>query len=131
VLLGIFWCQNRNFQFCGSLRYHWRNFWLLLFPPYVFLARSIYFLYENAHGIFGFYNPNWVFLLFWGWKNEFFTNSDYENPNTLENRARSLLFLDYRIRTPIKHPYSGKKQFGLYNLNCFSTNSKHICNLNN
>ena len=44
--------------------------------------------------------------------------------------ARYLIFSDYIIRTPHKHPFSSEKQFGLYNPNCISTNSKHVCNMN-
>jgi len=37
--------------------------WLLLFSPYSFLARSIFFSFENALEVFGFHNSNLVFPL--------------------------------------------------------------------
>ena len=40
-----------------------------------------------------------------------------------------MIFSDYIIRTPHKHPFSREKQFGLYNLNCISTNYEHVCNM--
>jgi len=39
-------------------------------------------------------------------------------------------FPDYIIRTPPKPHFSSEKQFRLYNLNCISTSSKYICNMN-
>jgi len=38
------------------------------------------------------------------------------------------MFPDYIIRKPPK-PFFKVKQLGLYNLNCISTNSKHVCNM--
>jgi len=52
------------------------------------------------------------------------------NPETSKNRARYMIFSDYIIQTPHKHHFSRKKQFGLYNRNCISTNYKHVCNMN-
>jgi len=40
-----------------------------------------------------------------------------------------MMFPDYIIRKPLKHPFFKVKQFGLYNPNCISTNSKHVCNM--
>jgi len=42
-----------------------------------------------------------------------------------------MLFSDYKIRTPYKHPFSEEKQFGSYNLNCISTNFVFVCNMGN
>jgi len=43
---------------------------ILLFPLLPISPCPIFFN-ENAHGIFGFYNPNWVFPLFWVQKMSF------------------------------------------------------------
>jgi len=40
-----------------------------------------------------------------------------------------LHYSDYRIRTPLKHPFSGEKQLGVYNLNFISANSKSVCSI--
>jgi len=40
-----------------------------------------------------------------------------------------MIFSNYIIRTPPKHHFSKEKQFELYNPNCISTNSKHVCNM--
>ena len=100
------------------------EFRLLLFSSYVFLARSIFLPKHPSDYIIRI----WVFPTL-GWKIEFFTNSDFIIWKPKKNRALYLIFSDYRIWTPPKHHFSREKQFELYNSNCISTNSKHICNM--
>ena len=63
------------------------------------------------------------------WKNEFFTNLNFIIRKLQKIGRVPKKKLDYKIRTPLKHHFSRKKQFRLYNLNCISTNSKYVCNL--
>jgi len=53
----------------------------------------------------------------------------FYNPNTPKNRAHSLVFSYYRIRTSPKHRYLGENWFRLHNPNCISTNFEHIRNM--
>jgi len=66
-----------------------------------------------------------------GWKKWVFHQFGFYNPKTSKNMEHYLMFSDYRVRTPPKHPISRKKQFGLYNLNSSSTNSELVCNMDN
>jgi len=72
-----------------------------------------------------------VFSFVIGWKNEFFTNSDFvirKNPKISKNWARYLIFSDYRIRTPSKHHFFMVLS-RLRNPDSTSTNSEHIYNI--
>jgi len=95
------------------------------FYSMIFLAHPI--LSQNVIEVSGFYNPEWCFSLLKGekWVTVF---SGFCNPKTSKNRALHDFFGLHNPDTP-KHPFSREKQFGLYNLNCISTNPKHVCNM--
>ena len=110
----------------------WEYFWLLLFLSYPFLTRPIFF--QKCYWDFlDFKIRTGVFLCYRVKKKEFFTNSDFiirKNPKISKNRVRYLIFSDYRIRTPPKHPFfMVLMQFRLRNPNYTSANSKHVCNM--
>ena len=100
---------------------------VLLFPPYDILTRPT-FLTKMPLKFSDFIIRIGVFLCY-RVKNELRIFSGFCNPETSTNRTRYMIFSDYIIETPPKHPFSREKQFGLYNPNCISTNSKHVCNM--
>ena len=114
------------FGFCGNI------FDYYFFYP-IHFSRALFF-FKNVIEIFWILKFELVFSFVIGWKKkEFFTNSDFiirKNPKISKNRVRYLIFSDYRIRTPPKHPFfMVLMQFGLRNPNYTSTNSKHVCNM--
>jgi len=100
------------------------KFRLLLFPPYVIFAHPFFF-FKKCPCDFQILEFKLSFPIVMWWKKCIFTNSDFiiRKP---QNRVRSLIFSD----SP-KHHFLREKQFGLYNLNCISINSEHVCNMNN
>jgi len=61
-------------------------------------SRALFFS-KNALEVFGFHNLEWCFALLKGEKMSY----------GLHNRARYMIFSDYMIRTPPKHPFSREK----------------------
>ena len=56
--------------------------------------------------------------------------SGFCNPEISKNRARYMIFLDYIIRTPHKHPFFiVLMQSGLRNPDSTNTNYEHVCNM--
>jgi len=112
---------------CGSFFILFKR--LLLFPPYPFLVRLIFFLSKMPLR-FSDFKIRTEFFLCYGMKKKWvFHPFGFYNPKASKNRARYMNFSDYRIRTTPKHHFSRKKQLGLYNSNWISTNCEHVCNL--
>ena len=97
---------------------------VLLFPP----RALFFFLPKISLKFLDFIIRTGVFLCY-RWKNELQIFFGFFNPKISKNRARYMIFSNYIIRTPPKHHFSKEKQFELYNPNCISTNSKHVCNM--
>jgi len=124
---GPAWSLYLNLVVYLYLHIYQKN--ILPFPPYVILVRPM-FLTKMPLKFPDFIIRTGVFLCYRvkKWVTDF---SGFCNPETSKNRARYIIFSDYIIRTPHKHHFSREKQFGLYNPNCISTNSKHVCNMDN
>ena len=105
-------------------------FLLLLFPPYHF-SRALFFFFRKCLWDFKILESGLSFSFIMGWKNEFFTDSDFIIRNPKKIGCVPCFFRIIEYKHPLKHTFSGEKHFGLRNPNCMSTNSEFVCNLDN
>jgi len=70
----------------------------------------LFFFFWKCPSDFWILKSELSFSFVMGWKKWFFHQFGFYNSKTSKNKAHSLLFSDYRIRTPPKHFFQGKNR---------------------
>ena len=109
------------------------KFWSLFF--YYYFSHPIHFscalfFFPECHWDFRILKSELSFSFVMGWKNEFFTNSDFIiRKLQIKTGHVTWIFRIIESEHPLNTPFQGEKLLGLYNLNYISTNFEHVCNM--